>query len=39
VIATNRPGYWQVIEDAKTGTGDTYPSDEAIATELARRRT
>jgi hypothetical protein len=37
VIATNRPGYYQAIQDAKDGIGASYPLDEAIAAELARR--
>ncbi|GAA1022320.1 MULTISPECIES: DUF6247 family protein [Acrocarpospora] len=38
VIATNRPGYYDAIQEAKEGAGATTPLDEAIADELARRR-
>ncbi|WP_119728126.1 DUF6247 family protein [Thermomonospora amylolytica] len=37
VVATGRPGYYESLEEAKEGTGDTVPLDEAIAAELARR--
>ena len=37
VIATNRPGYYEAIEDAKAGRGDAVPLAQAIAAELARR--
>ncbi|GHE48260.1 hypothetical protein GCM10017673_57490 [Streptosporangium violaceochromogenes] len=36
VIAANRPGYYEAIEAAKTGSG--VPLAEAIGAELARRR-
>jgi hypothetical protein len=37
VIATNRPGYYEAIEDAKAGRGEAVPLAQAIAAELARR--
>ncbi|KAB2349509.1 DUF6247 family protein [Actinomadura rudentiformis] len=37
VVATNQPGYYEAIEDAKNGVGDTVPLDAAIAAEIARR--
>jgi hypothetical protein len=38
-VATNQPGYYEAIEDAKNGIGEVHPFDEAIAAELASRRT
>ncbi|WP_433520049.1 DUF6247 family protein (plasmid) [Nonomuraea sp. CA-143628] len=37
VIATNQPGYYEAIEEAKRGAGQSIPLDEAVAAELARR--
>jgi hypothetical protein len=37
VIATNQPGYYEAIEDAKAGRGEAVPLAQAIAAELARR--
>lgn len=37
VVAVNRPGYYEAIEDAKAGVGRSIPLDEAIAAEHARR--
>lgn len=36
VIATNRPGYYEAIDDAKA-SGKATPLEEAVAAELARR--
>lgn len=36
VIAANRPGFYEAIEDAKAG-GQATPLEEAVAAELARR--
>ncbi|GAA0391624.1 hypothetical protein Acor_18320 [Acrocarpospora corrugata] len=38
VVAVNQPGYYEAIQEAKDGAGATTPLDEAIASELARRR-
>lgn len=35
VVAATRPGYYEAIEAARTGTG--VPLDEAIGAELAHR--
>ncbi|SEG70398.1 hypothetical protein SAMN04489712_109167 [Thermomonospora echinospora] len=37
VVAANRPGYYESIQEAKSGVGDAVPLDEALAEELARR--
>ncbi|GAA3039485.1 DUF6247 family protein [Streptosporangium longisporum] len=36
VVAASRPGYYEAIEEAKTGPG--VPLGEALEAELARRR-
>ncbi|SDI45446.1 hypothetical protein SAMN05421505_15317 [Sinosporangium album] len=38
VEAVSQPGYYEAIEDARHGIGRTVPLDEAITTELSRRR-
>ncbi|WP_162795065.1 DUF6247 family protein [Nonomuraea lactucae] len=37
VIATNQPGYYEALEQAQAGLGETVPLEDAIAAELARR--
>jgi hypothetical protein len=37
VIAVNTPGYYEAIDEAKNGEGETYPFDEALAAALARQ--
>jgi hypothetical protein len=37
VVATNRPGYYEAIEDAKAGRGGSHPFGEVIARERTRR--
>ncbi|MBO3753108.1 hypothetical protein J5X84_44325 [Streptosporangiaceae bacterium NEAU-GS5] len=38
VIATNQPGYYQAVADAKNDVGPVTPFQEALDAELARRR-
>lgn len=37
-VATNKPGYYEAIEEAKAGTGVTYPIEEVIAERLGLTR-
>jgi Family of unknown function (DUF6247) len=37
VVATNKPGYYEAMEAAKNGTGDTTDFFDAINAEIARR--
>jgi Helix-turn-helix domain/Family of unknown function (DUF6247) len=37
VVAANRPGYYEAIEEAKNGVGEFFSFDDALAAELARR--
>jgi hypothetical protein len=38
VVATNQPGYYEAIEDAKNGVGRYVPLEDALEAEFARRR-
>jgi Family of unknown function (DUF6247) len=37
VVAANQPGYYEAIDEAKKGQGPTYPLEDAIVAEIARR--